>query len=125
MELDLHGLHSQEATAALDRRLQLLHSLLADPATAPALASTVSSSGSLGGAAAPPRNGRLTLRVVVGRGLHSSGGEASIPRVVESHLAAAGLKYQARGGAIDVQLRAPPGMAAAAAAAGAAAPHRW
>ena len=112
LELDLHGLHTQEATAAVDRRLQLLHSLLADPATALAL-----SSGTGGGSAAAPRSGRPTLRVVVGKGLHSSGGEASIPRVVESHLAAAGLKYTARGGAIDVQLRAPPGAAAAAAAA--------
>ncbi|PRW57700.1 smr (Small Related) domain-containing [Chlorella sorokiniana] len=34
LELDLHGLHAQEATAAVDRRLQLLHSLLADHATA-------------------------------------------------------------------------------------------
>lgn len=112
LELDLHGLHAQEATAAVDRRLQLLHSLLADPATALAL-----SSGAAGGSAAAPRSSRPTLRVVVGKGLHSSGGEASIPRVVESHLAAAGMKYTARGGAIDVQLHVTPGTAAAAAAA--------
>lgn len=102
-ELDLHGLHAQEATAALDRRLALLHGLLAEPATAAAAAA--------GAPASRPRAG-LQLRVVVGRGAHSSAGEARVPRVVENHLKAAGHRYQARVGAIDVQLRAPAALSA-------------
>jgi hypothetical protein len=104
-EIDLHGLHAQEATAALDRRLALLHSLLADPAAAAAVAG--SSSGGAGSRGPPPRH----LRVVVGRGVHSSGGEASLPRVVEGHLRAAGRRFQQRAGALDVALpRAPAGL---------------
>ncbi|KAL4436811.1 hypothetical protein ABPG75_003950 [Micractinium tetrahymenae] len=96
LELDLHGLHATEAVAALQRRLHLLHSLLADPATAAALP------------------GRPALRVVVGRGAHSSGGEASIPRVVESHLRGAGLRFSPRLGALDVQLRTPAALSSGA-----------
>lgn len=102
-ELDLHGLHAHEACAALDRRLELLHDLLADPSTAAAAAAA----GATGAAA------RSRLRVVVGRGAHSSGGEASIPRAVENHLKATGLRYHQRLGAIDVQLRAPAALGAA------------
>lgn len=97
LQLDLHGLHAAEAVAALQRRIDLLHTLLADPATAAALA------------------GRPALRVVVGRGAHSSGGEASIPRVVESHLRGAGLRFTPRLGALDVHLRTPAGLSGSAA----------
>lgn len=97
-ELDLHGLHGQEATAALDQRLALLHGVLEDAATAAAA----------GGGAGHQ------LRVIVGRGVHSSEGEASLPRVVETHLAAGGYRSQRRGGAIDVPLRGPAALRAAA-----------
>ena len=106
-ELDLHGLYVHEATAALDRRLELLQCLLADGAAV-----------GPGGGAAPAR---ALLHVVVGRGMHSSGGEASLPRAVESHLKAAGLRYEPRLGAVDVVLRRPAAAAAAAMAQGAAA----
>lgn len=102
-EIDLHGLHADEAVAALDRRLQLLHSMLADPASSAAAAAS--------GAPA----GRQRLRAVVGRGAQSSGGEATVPRVVESFLRAAGLRFSQRGGAVDVQLRGAAGLAASAA----------
>jgi hypothetical protein len=49
--------------------------------------------------------GRWELRVIVGRGAHSSGGEASIPRAVEARLAALGYQFIMRTGALDVQLR--------------------
>lgn len=107
LELDLHGLHAPEATAALERRLDLLFQLLADPGTAAALASAAPG-GSRGGTLHPG-----CLRVVVGRGAHSSGGEASIPRVVESWLAAAGHRYSLRGGSIDVHLRGAAALSAA------------
>jgi hypothetical protein len=45
------------------------------------------------------------VRVIVGRGRHSAGGEATLPRAVESRLLDAGRKYTARGGAFEVQLR--------------------
>ena len=99
-ELDLHGLHAAEACAALAGRLELLHGLLADPATA---------------AAAAPAGRRL--RVIVGRGTHSCGGDASVPRTVENALRGAGLRFEPRLGALDVQLRAPAGLAGDAAAA--------
>lgn len=47
---------------------------------------------------------RRELRVVVGRGRHSSGGEASLPRAVQSSLLAAGLRHQHRGGSFLVFL---------------------
>jgi hypothetical protein len=106
-ELDLHGLHAAEATAALDRRLHLLHGLLADPATAAAA-----------GAPGAGHGGGRTLRVVVGRGAHSSGGEASLPRVVGAHLRAVGLRFCTRVGALDVQLRAAAALGAAGRAPG-------
>lgn len=48
---------------------------------------------------------RQELRVIVGKGLHSSGGEASLPRVVEQWLLQRGYKYVWREGFINVQLR--------------------
>jgi hypothetical protein len=105
----LHGLHAKEATDALDRRIALLQGLLAEPAACAAAAAGAARSHGL-------RAGQHTqLRVVVGRGKHSSGGEASIPRVIENHLKAAGYRYQHRLGAIDVQIRAPATLIAAAA----------
>jgi hypothetical protein len=41
----------------------------------------------------------------VGRGRHSAGGEATLPRAVQTYLMDAGRKYSARGGAFEVQLR--------------------
>lgn len=130
-QLDLHGLHATEAVAALDRRLELLQSVLQDAA----LQAQPSQRGGRGGAAAAaqqqqgplrpagsaalgvlPAGGRWELRVVVGRGAHSSGGEASIPRAVEGRLAALGYRFERRTGALDVQLRRAAGLRAAAAA---------
>lgn len=45
------------------------------------------------------------MRVIVGRGRHSAGGEATLPRAVETYLMDVGRKYSARGGAFEVQLR--------------------
>jgi DNA-nicking Smr family endonuclease len=47
---------------------------------------------------------RQELRVIVGKGLHSSGGEASLPRVVEQWLQQHKYRYLHRGGCIGVQL---------------------
>lgn len=81
-ELDLHGLHASEAVAALERHL---HGLEADTGS---------------GAAAVDH-----VRVIVGRGRHSAGGEASLPRAVEGYLMDQGRKYTAKRGAIEVHLR--------------------
>lgn len=48
---------------------------------------------------------RQELRVIVGKGLHSSGGEASLPRVVEQWLLQHGYRYIWRGGCMGVQLK--------------------
>lgn len=48
---------------------------------------------------------RQELRVIVGKGLHSAGGEASLPRVVEQWLLQHGYRYIWRGGCIGVQLK--------------------
>lgn len=48
---------------------------------------------------------RQELRVIVGKGLHSSGGEASLPRVVEQWLMQHGYRYIWRGGCIGVSLK--------------------
>lgn len=45
------------------------------------------------------------LRVIVGRGNNSSGGEASLPRVVESHLLQRNMNYITGQGVIAVYLR--------------------
>jgi len=45
------------------------------------------------------------LRVIVGRGNNSSGGEASLPRVVESHLLQRNMNYITGQGIITVYLR--------------------
>jgi hypothetical protein len=43
--------------------------------------------------------------------VHSNGGEASLPRVVDGHLRAAGRRFQQQAGALDVALsRAPAGF---------------
>jgi hypothetical protein len=48
---------------------------------------------------------RQELRVIVGKGLHSSGNEASLPRVVEQWLLQHGYRYIWRGGCIGVSLK--------------------
>ena len=45
------------------------------------------------------------LRVIVGRGNNSSGGEASLPRVVESHLLQRNMNYITGQGVITVYLK--------------------
>lgn len=148
-ELDLHGLHVNEALQSLQERMQLLRDIAQDlrktaavsaaAGSAPAQASPAAAGGRehvrpaapLHGAARPaggsttqavltslllPAGGvlpweqqlaamRQELRVIVGKGLHSSGGEASLPRVVEQWLLRQGYKYIWREGTISVQLR--------------------
>lgn len=48
---------------------------------------------------------RQELRVIVGKGNNSSGGEASLPRVVEQWLGENKYRYITRTGAIDVRLK--------------------
>lgn len=57
------------------------------------------------GAQQPRAQQRRELRVIVGRGTHSAGGEASLPRAVEAFLADQGYRCHWRAGALDVQLR--------------------
>ncbi|PNH12508.1 hypothetical protein TSOC_000563 [Tetrabaena socialis] len=96
----------------------------AEPASAAPTASPsrqpgsgVSCAGTGGGAGEAARASRRVLQVIVGRGLHSARGEASLPRVVESYLLGRGLRFTPRAGQIEVQLpRSFAGPAAAAAA---------
>lgn len=80
--LDLHGLHVEEALAALERRLGELE------------------------AGCGQRGAARRLSVIVGRGKHSSGAEASIPRAVESYLAQRGNNFAAgRAGCLTVRAK--------------------
>lgn len=72
-------------------------------AAASAAAGPPATSGPLTGAALLAK--RRVLRVIVGKGLHSAGGEASLPRVVEGYLLSNGYKYTPRAGQVEVQLR--------------------
>ena len=47
------------------------------------------------------------LRVITGRGNHSSGGEGSLGRVVANHLAGLQHPHTVRGGAVLVKVRRP------------------
>ena len=47
-----------------------------------------------------------TLRVITGKGNHSTGGEASLGRVVDNHLTGQNLTHTVLGGAISVHVRA-------------------
>ncbi len=60
-----------------------------------------------GAAAQPPgpEPAPAELRVIVGRGHHSSGGEAALGRVVENELAGAGRRFRRAGGSVLVRLR--------------------
>lgn len=114
--------------AALERRLALLQSVLQDataqrqdgrraaakPAHSARVGGPAGAQAGLqpAGAAGPsvlPANTRWELRVITGRGAHSSGGEASIPRAVEARLVELGYKFVRRTGALDVLLRRPFG----------------
>ncbi|KIZ04792.1 hypothetical protein MNEG_3172, partial [Monoraphidium neglectum] len=97
-ELDLHGLYVSEATEALRQRLQLLQRQPPGPAQPAPTGSA---------AAGHPTRGRA-LRVIVGRGNHSSGGEASLPRAVAAWLDDAGLRHRLVGGSIEVAVRPLP-----------------
>lgn len=145
-ELDLHGLHVNEALAALRDRVQLLQDISNDlrkqmsaqqqlqheprsqvhkqaPAGTPGFRGLVAATSG----ASSTKQAVLTslllptdsvlsweqqlsamrqeLRVIVGKGLHSSGGEASLPRVVEQWLLQHGHRYVWRGGCIGVKLK--------------------
>eukprot|EP00775_Hariotina_reticulata_P004766 gene4766-5016_t len=114
-ELDLHGLHSKEALQALQQRLDLLQELLLDvmslrstghASTASSVNLELSKIGSGQQLLESSHVSRLpALRVIVGKGNHSSGGEATLPRAVEHYLIDAQYKYLLRGGAIEVKLK--------------------
>lgn len=130
-ELDLHGLHVTEALQALAERVQLLSDISQDLRKQSAVQPAASRGSPAAGVAGFPAVGntkqtvltslllpggdvtwgqqlaamRQELRVIVGKGLHSSGGEASLPRVVEQWLLQRGYKYIWREGFINVQLR--------------------
>ncbi|GLC33282.1 hypothetical protein PLESTB_000351100 [Pleodorina starrii] len=140
-ELDLHGLHVQEAIEALTKRIAALELVVATAAAAPKaparqqqqrrrLPDGGAPAGASATAASPQRQqatdaaaiakllvARRVLRVIVGKGLHSSGGEASLPRVVEGHLLERGYRFTRYAGVIEVQLRrhyaVKPGLATA------------
>ena len=90
LELDLHGLHANEAVRAVARRLEVLLQ------------------GGSGGTSVSTNNGRnsVVLKLVTGKGLHSSEGEASVPRVVKNYLTRTERKFVERGGWIDVSISA-------------------
>ncbi|GFR47264.1 hypothetical protein Agub_g8951 [Astrephomene gubernaculifera] len=135
-QLDLHGLHADEALQALARRISALELGSAASSTA---ATARASAGGVGGNAAAGSSmagtssnitnsnsdrssssralaSRRVLQVIVGRGLHSSGGEASLPRVVQAYLLQQGYKFTAaRAGLVEVQLRQQYAVTAAAA----------
>ncbi|EFJ44740.1 hypothetical protein VOLCADRAFT_95112 [Volvox carteri f. nagariensis] len=77
-ELDLHGLHAAEAVEQLMPTATVRQAPVVD--TAAATAKLLAA--------------RRVLRVIVGKGLHSSRGEASLPRVVESYLIDKGYRYE-------------------------------
>ncbi|GIL62000.1 hypothetical protein Vafri_16328 [Volvox africanus] len=85
------GSHSSAVTAEAAVAVAAEHKAPADVAAAAATAKLLAS-------------GRV-LRVIVGKGLHSSGGEASLPRVVKNFLLDRGYRFIPRAGVIEVQLR--------------------
>jgi DNA-nicking Smr family endonuclease len=113
--LDLHGLHSKEALQALQQRLDLLQELLLDVmnvrSSGNASSSSIIDPGLSGFGSGQQllefqRLSRLpVLRVIVGKGNHSTGGEATLPRAVEHYLIDAQYKHVLRGGAIEVKLK--------------------
>ena len=48
---------------------------------------------------------RQSLRVIVGRGIHSSGGQPTLPRVVAHALDAAGYTFFDREGVLTMELK--------------------
>ncbi|KAK9837791.1 hypothetical protein WJX74_005148 [Apatococcus lobatus] len=84
-ELDLHGLHVSEAIDAVAARINECRSLQ----------SSISS----------PNK----LRIIVGKGNHSSLGEASLPRVIAGVLSKQSLHFEHVGGIINVLLRTRQG----------------
>lgn len=144
-ELDLHGLHADEAIQALQARIALLQdiardlmeqlrfSMVKDPAavqmqpnkgsnsvTATSMHSSITGAHNTKQAVLTsllmqePEKvlwsqqlaaTRQELRVIVGKGLHSSEGEPVLPRVVEQWLMHKGFKYVWRAGSLGVQLK--------------------
>lgn len=87
-ELDLHGLHVSEAVGAVESRIDQCRRLQA--------ANSIGSNSN---------GASQKLRVIVGRGNHSSLGEASLPRVVADFLNRQSLHYDHVGGVINVSLQ--------------------
>jgi hypothetical protein len=54
---------------------------------------------------APSSGKRQSLRVIVGQGIHSSGGQPTLPRVVVAALDVACYKYFDKAGAVTVELK--------------------
>ena len=76
--LDLHGLHVDEAILALDRRMADVRHQWQGPGH------------------------HQELQVIVGIGSHSSDGESSLARVVETHLLGCKVPFKRRGGVLIV-----------------------
>jgi len=100
-EVDLHGLHADEAVAALAGRVEVLEEGLQAERRR------------RGAGEAAARGG--TLRVVVGVGHHSRGGEATVPRAVQAWLRGRGLRHVALSGAFEVPLGRQPARGGGAA----------
>ena len=128
-KLDLHGLHISEAIAAVEKRLTELANIdlgavhqLAPPQNINQATGTYNNTRSnmahqqqqqrqnvLHPAGQSMRNGNASwvkqrLSVVVGRGVHSSEGEASLPRSVEAWLLDHGYRFKSGFGSIEVSL---------------------
>ncbi|KAF8067268.1 hypothetical protein HT031_002315 [Scenedesmus sp. PABB004] len=124
LELDLHGLHAAEACAALAARLELLASLveeLAPPGGGGGAARQQALQQALLLSAQPGQPhqqaaARRGLRVITGKGTHSSDGDASLPRAVAGWLSERGFCFEARGGALEVRLKRGGGAGRGAAA---------
>ena len=133
--LDLHGLHADEAVQALKRRLQWLDSLLADQhgsviypvphalqslplnsrsgeqnlLTRSLMGQHVNEKGVVTPGGSNPRHslGVRFLSVIVGRGHHSSFGEAVLPRTIATYLTQEGYTFLWREGTIDIPITLP------------------
>ena len=129
LKLDLHGLHISEAISALEQRLTELAGIqLGAVHQLPPLQNINQATGTynntrsnmahqqqqqrqnmLHPAGQSTRNGNASwvkqrLSVVVGRGLHSSQGEASLPRSVEAGLLDHGYRFKIGFGSIEVSV---------------------
>jgi len=101
-EIDLHGLHCDEALRALEERLVLIKKT---KGTSDWTHSYPSGGPSQGRRGKKRPEGRLpTLRIVTGQGLHSAGGEAVLRRTVRNWLIERGFSFDEAAGFFDLTL---------------------